>query len=80
MLNKRRFVGHPRESSRALSQYDAAHDSLKLAPAMAPGVSNTLWTMDNIVGLIDAAATAPKKRGSYKKRERDNGLLSGAGS
>jgi hypothetical protein len=35
---------------------------------MAAGVSKTLWTMDNIVALIDAAATAPKPRGPYKKR------------
>jgi len=32
------------------------------------GVSKTLWSMDNIVGLIDAVTSAPKKRGPYKKR------------
>ena len=37
-------------------------------PAMAAGVSKTLWTMANIVALIDAAAPAPKARGPYKKR------------
>jgi hypothetical protein len=40
-----------------------------MAPAMAAGVSNTLWTMDNIVGLIDAAAPKTGPRGPYKKRE-----------
>jgi hypothetical protein len=39
-----------------------------MAPAMASGVSKTLWTMDNIVALIDAAGPAPKPRGPYKKR------------
>jgi hypothetical protein len=39
-----------------------------MAPAMAAGVSKTLWTMDNIVALIDAAAPATTKRGPYKKR------------
>ena len=38
------------------------------APAMAAGVSKTLWTMDNVVALIDAAAPATTKRGPYKKR------------
>jgi len=42
--------------------------AVKMAPAMAVGVSKTLWTMDNIVALIDAAATGPTKRGSYKPR------------
>ena len=43
------------------------NSAVKMAPAMAAGVSKTLWTMDNIVALIDAAAPAPKKRGPYKK-------------
>jgi len=34
----------------------------------AVGVSDTLRDMTWIVGLIDAAAPAPKKRGPYKKR------------
>jgi hypothetical protein len=39
---------------------------VKMAPAMAAGVSKTLWTMDNIVDLIDAAVPAPAKRGPTK--------------
>ena len=42
--------------------------AVKMSPAMAAGVSKTLWTMDDIVALIDAAAPAPKPRGPYKKR------------
>jgi hypothetical protein len=38
-------------------------------PAMAAGVSDTLWTMNDIVALIDAAAPAPAKRGPYKKNQ-----------
>jgi hypothetical protein len=38
--------------------------AVKIAPAAAAGVSKTLWTMDSIEGLIDAAAVAPTKRGS----------------
>lgn len=41
--------------------------AVKMAPAMAAGISKPLWTMDNIVGLIDAAAPATTRRGPYKR-------------
>src|SRR6056297_1641340 len=44
------------------------YKSLRMTPAMAAGVSDTLHDMEWIVGLIDARAPAPKKRGPYKKR------------
>lgn len=44
------------------------HKSLRMTPAMAAGVTDTLHDMEWIVGLIDAHAPAPKKRGPYKKR------------
>ncbi|WP_200808422.1 DDE-type integrase/transposase/recombinase [Tistlia consotensis] len=46
------------------------HKTLKVTPAMAAGVSNTLHDMEWIVGLIDARAPEPKPRGPYKKRAR----------
>lgn len=48
------------------------HKSLRTTPAMAAGVSDTLHDMEWIVGLIDARAPAPKKRGPYKPRKEDN--------
>jgi len=48
------------------------HKTLKVTPAMAAGVSDTLHDMEWIVGLIDAAAPAPKKRGPYKPRKKAN--------
>ena len=49
------------------------HKTLKMTPAMAAGVSDTLHDMEFIVGLIDANAPAPKKRGPYKtKKENSN--------
>jgi len=44
------------------------HKTLKMTPAMAAGVTNTLHDMTWLVGIIDAAAAAPKPRGHYKKR------------
>jgi len=54
------------------------HKTLKVTPAMAAGVSETLHDMEWIVGLIDANAPAPKKRGPYNKRNSnsDTTLLS----
>jgi IS1 family transposase len=45
------------------------HKSLRMSPAMAAGVSNTLRDMNWIVDLIDARAPVATKRGSYKKRD-----------
>jgi hypothetical protein len=45
------------------------HKSLKgLTPAMAAGVTDKLWSMEDVVVLVDAAAPKPGRRGPYKKR------------
>lgn len=44
------------------------HKTLKVTPAMEAGLSDTAHDMEWIVGLIDAAAPAPGKRGPYKKK------------
>jgi hypothetical protein len=36
---------------------------------MAAGISDRLWSMEDIVALIDAAEGEPKKRGPYKPRQ-----------
>jgi IS1 family transposase len=48
--------------------YARINSAVKMAPAMAAGISTRLWEMADIVGLIDAAAGPVKPRGAYKKR------------
>jgi IS1 family transposase len=44
------------------------HKSLRCTPAMAAGVTNRLWDIDDIVGLLPEPEA--RKRGPYKKREQ----------
>ncbi|TPM03635.1 DDE-type integrase/transposase/recombinase [Mesorhizobium sp. B2-3-11] len=43
------------------------HKTLKMTPAMAAGVSQTLWSMEDVCEKMDAVAPKPGKRGPYKK-------------
>lgn len=45
------------------------HKSLRMSPAMAAGITDRLWSLEDIVAKIDAMAPPPAKRGPYKKRE-----------
>lgn len=44
------------------------HKAHKLSPAMAAGITDRLWSMEDLAAMIDAAALKPGKRGPYKKR------------
>ena len=45
------------------------HKSLDgISPAMAAGVTDRLWGIEDIVRLVDEAAPKPAPRGPYKKR------------
>jgi hypothetical protein len=49
--------------------YVKQHKSLKgLSPAMAAGISQTLWSVTDLAEMIDATLPKAGPRGSYKKR------------
>lgn len=43
------------------------HKQHRMSPAMAAGVSDRLWSMEDVAALVEAAAPSPGKRGPYKK-------------
>ncbi|MCE2493095.1 MAG: DDE-type integrase/transposase/recombinase [Alphaproteobacteria bacterium] len=48
------------------------HKSLRVTPAMAAGVTDTLHDMEWIVSLIDARAPKPNRPEAYRKRQISN--------
>ncbi|HLH10650.1 MAG TPA: IS1 family transposase [Methylovirgula sp.] len=44
------------------------HKTLRVTPAMEAGVTDRLWSVEDIAALVEAAEAAPKKRGPYKKK------------
>ena len=43
------------------------HKTLRVTPAMAAGVTDRLWEIEDIAKLVEEAEAKPGKRGSYKK-------------
>ena len=48
------------------------HKSLRMSPAMAAGVSDTLRDTGWIISLIDARAAKPNRPATYRKRQISN--------
>ena len=45
------------------------HKTLRTSPAMAAGVTDRLWSLDDVIAKIDELCPAAAKRGPYRKRE-----------
>ncbi len=45
------------------------HKTLRMTPAMAAGITERLWSMEDIVALIDADVPTPRPRGPYKMKK-----------
>jgi hypothetical protein len=43
------------------------HKTLRITPSMAAGLSDHIWSLEEIVTMADSYAPAPAKRGPYKK-------------
>ena len=43
------------------------HKSLRVSPAMAAGVADRLWGMEDLAEMVEAGLPKPGKRGTYKK-------------
>ena len=53
------------------------HQTLKVTPAMEAGVTDTVWTVEDLVGLLEAKeaaiiGTEENKRGPYKKGQNSD--------
>ncbi|MGP0090726.1 MAG: IS1 family transposase [Xanthobacteraceae bacterium] len=44
------------------------HKTLRMTPAMAAGIADRLYSMEDIASMVDASLPMPGKRGPYKKR------------
>jgi hypothetical protein len=44
------------------------HKSLRITPATAAGLTDRVWTIEEIVEIMDVAAPKPGRAKTYKKR------------
>jgi IS1 family transposase len=52
----------------AFYNFTRIHKTLKVSPAMAAGITEHLWSMEEIAEMIEARQAKPMKRGPYQKR------------
>jgi hypothetical protein len=52
-----------------LHNYVRIHRTLKCTPAMAAGLTKALWSMGDLVAMIDAVAEPPKRPRVYKLKQ-----------
>jgi len=50
-----------------LANFARIHQTLRLTPAMAPGVTDKLWEMVDLVSVVGAADVKPNWPKAYRK-------------
>jgi hypothetical protein len=53
------------------------HKTLRITPAMACGLSDHVWSLEEIVLMADSYMQKPGKRGPYKKRGTEGNTIYG---
>jgi len=48
------------------------HQTLRVTPAMAAGLTDRVWDMEDIIAIMDERAPKPGPRGPYKKQGAEN--------
>jgi hypothetical protein len=48
------------------------HKTLRISPSMAAGLSDHVWSLEEIVMMADSYAPQPAKGGPYEKKNRDS--------
>ena len=62
----------------AYYNYCRVHASLNgKSPAMAAGLEDHVWTVDELIALLEAAEAVPVKRGAYRKTREAKAELRG---
>ena len=51
----------------AFDNFCRIHKTLRMSPAMAAGITDRLWSQEDIVAKTDAVASEPKARRRYRK-------------
>jgi hypothetical protein len=47
------------------------NSAVRMPPALAAGITDHAWEMDELVRMVEAEDAAPKKRGPYKRTAED---------
>jgi hypothetical protein len=53
----------------AFYNFCRVHQTLRVTPAMEAGITDHIWTVEELVGLLPKVH--PKKRGPYKKTQQE---------
>ena len=52
--------------------FTKVHKTLRVTPAMEAGLTDRVWTFEDLANMIDATIEKPGKRGPYKNRAISN--------